>query len=287
MSRQPRPIIAMCYDFDGTLSPRNMQEYEYIPQLDLKPKQFWAEAKERAKEQKADEILSYMCLMLEKSRNSKKVKVTKEAFEKCGNTVELFPGVPTWFKRVNEYCGKKGISVEHFIISSGIKEMIAGTTIAKEFKSIFASSFMYDQHGVADWPGLAINYTTKTQFLFRINKGLLDAWDNSKINKYTPKHKRRIPFERMIYIGDGATDIPCMKLVKEQGGFSIAVYRSYSSRKKAEAKKLLQEGRVDFSCQADFRKGTAIDEQVKLVINKMVADYNLLGKANDRGQRVA
>jgi hypothetical protein len=274
MPKHKKPIIAICYDFDGTLSPGNMQEYDYIPQLRLSSKKFWREVEERAKSQGADAILSYMCLMVEKATPTSGVKITRKSFEDFGKTVELFSGVPDWFKRISKYGSRLGAIVQHFIISSGIKEMIQGTPIAKKFKRIYASSFMLDQNGVAYWPALALNFTTKTQFLFRINKGVLDSWDNTRINDFIPMDKRPVPFSRIIYIGDGSTDIPCMKLVKEQGGYSIAVYPP-GSKKKASAERLLHEDRVIFVAPANYSKGRSLDLQVKLIIEKMMAEHAL------------
>lgn len=272
MSKPKPPIIAICYDFDGTLSPGNMQEYEYIPHLNIKPGDFWSQAEQHAKDKDADAILAYMGLMIEKATRSSGVQVTRKAFVEYGEQVELFEGVMDWFDRITSYGKEKGTTIEHYIISSGLSEMIEGTKISKKFKKIYASSFMYDQHGVAYWPAHAINYTTKTQFLFRINKGLLDAWDNSKINSYIEKSKRPVPFTRMIYVGDGSTDIPCMKLVKDQGGYSIAVYKP-SSRKKKAAETLMKDDRVNFVAPADYTEGSIIDLQVKAVIDKMAAEF--------------
>lgn len=269
-----KPIIAICYDFDGTLSPGNMQEYDFIPQLNIKPKEFWDEVKKRAMEQGADEILTYMCLMLEKAMSSSGVQITKKAFADYGKTVKLFNGVNDWFERLRTFSKNCGCNIEHYIISSGIKEMIEGTPIAKKFEHIFASSFMYEQHGVARWPAFAVNYTSKTQFLFRINKDVPDVWDNNKINSYVPKAERRIPFSRMIYIGDGLTDIPCMKLVKDLGGYSIAVYKP-ASRKKSTAEKLLGEERVNFVAPADYSEGKILDLQIKAVLQKMISEYKV------------
>ncbi|OGE88288.1 MAG: phosphoserine phosphatase [Candidatus Doudnabacteria bacterium RIFCSPLOWO2_02_FULL_49_13] len=270
-----RPTIAICYDFDGTLSPKSMQEYGYIQELKITPKNFWAEAKKLAKEQKADEILTYMHLMLEKATRQNGVQVTSKAFKNFGKNLKLFKGVKSWFKRINQYARTHGIKCEHYIISSGIKEMILGSEISKEFKYIYASSFIYDQYGRAIWPAHALNYTTKTQCLFRINKGLLDPSDNTKINSYLPEAERPIPFSRMVYIGDGDTDIPCMKLVKEQGGYSIAVYKPGSQKKKPQARGLLKVHRVNFVTPADYRNGSPLDKQIKLVLKKMLATYNL------------
>ncbi|MFA5343449.1 MAG: HAD family hydrolase [Kiritimatiellia bacterium] len=276
MSKRKQPVIAICYDFDGTLSPGNMQEHSYFPSLEITPKEFWLQSKNRAKDQEADEILAYMRLMIEKATTDTGVKVTRSSFAEYGAKVSLFEGVEEWFSRINIYGKTQGAKIEHYIISSGIKEMIEGTPIKRYFKKIFASAFMYDQHEVAYWPAQAINYTTKTQFLFRINKGLLDAWDNSKINAFIEKDKRPVSFARMIYIGDGSTDIPCMKLVKAQGGYSIAVYQPHSRKKKVSAEKLKDEDRVNFVAPADYSEDSLIDMQVKAVIRQMVAVHAVL-----------
>jgi len=272
MSKPKKPKMAICYDFDGTLSIKNMQEYDFIPQLKMTSKTFWNSVKRRSIEQKSDEILTYMLMMLEKA-NQARIQIKREAFVNYGKNIDFFPGVEEWFKRMNDFASKKGIKLQHFIISSGIGEMIEGTSIHKEFEKIYASSYMYEQNGVAHWPALALNYTTKTQFLFRINKGFLDVWDNSKINKFIEKPDRPIPFPRMIYIGDGSTDVPCMKLVKEQGGYSIAVYQPGSAKKKLTATNLLTEDRVNFVTPADYRKGKKLDQQVKSIISKISADH--------------
>jgi 2-hydroxy-3-keto-5-methylthiopentenyl-1-phosphate phosphatase len=272
MSKQRKPRMAICYDFDKTLSPGNMQEYDFIPLLKIKPSAFWCEVKQRSREQNADDILVYMCLMLEKARAAK-VKIQKTDFVEYGKKVKLFEGVTDWFSRINKFADDNGVILEHYVISSGIREMIEGTPIAKEFERIYASSFMYDQYDVAEWPGLAINYTTKTQFLFRINKGQLDIWDNDKMNAFVHEQDRPVPFSRMIYIGDGTSDVPCMKLVKEQRGHSLAVYKPDSSKKAAE--KLLTENRVHFIAPADYREGKLIDSQVKAVIEKISADFKV------------
>ncbi|MFZ2658289.1 MAG: HAD family hydrolase [Victivallales bacterium] len=274
MSKPKKPIIAICYDFDGTLSPKNMQEYNFIPELGVNPQDFWKEVHIRANEQDADEILTYMRIMLEKATSSMDVKITRKAFVDYGKTVELFPGVSDWFQKITAFGKEHGANVEHYIISSGIKEMIEGTSIGREFKKIYASSFMYNQNEVAYWPALAINYTTKTQFLFRINKGMLDVYDNTQINAFMEKDDRRIPFQRIIYIGDGSTDIPCMKLVKVQGGYSVGVYKP-GSRKKASVEGLKKEERVNFVAPADYTENSMLFLQIKAVINKMIADYNV------------
>jgi len=282
-----KPTIAICYDFDGTLSPGNMQEYDFFPQLNIKPQDFWREAQKRAREQYGDPILAYMCLMIDKAVASDEVQITRQAFAEYGKQVELFKGVGTWFERINEYGRIKGANIEHYIISSGIREMIEGTPIAHEFTKIYASAFWYDQHNVAKWPAQALNFTTKTQFLFRINKGCLDEWDNVEVNKYTPNDERPIPFKRMIYIGDGTTDIPCMKLVKSQGGYSIAVYKPNTKGAKDAARKLLIEDRVNFVLPANFAEGGPLERQVKAVVDMMVAEFLVEKGPAQRGTKTA
>ncbi len=272
-----KPLIAICYDFDGTLAPGNMQEYSYFPEIITKPKNFWKETQKRAEKENADQILCYMSLMLEKAKRSENnARVTKKAFKEYGENIVFFKGVKQWFKRINQYARTRGAKVEHYIISSGVKEMIKGTRISKEFKEVYASSFTYDKYGIAQWPGLAVNYTTKTQFLFRINKGTLEAWDNTKINKFTRMEDRPVPFERMIYIGDGETDVPCMRLVKNEGGYSIAVYKPRAKGAKKSSVQLRNDGRIDFFAIADYRQDKPLDRQVRRRIDEIVASYKRL-----------
>jgi phosphoserine phosphatase len=252
----PRALIpvAICYDFDGTLAPGNMQERQFIPNIGMNKRSFWDEVTSRAKLHEGDNILIYMGLMLEKARAAH-VSVRKKDFENYGKKLDLFKGVTEWFDRINEYGRHGGIRVSHHIISSGIREMIAGTTIKRHFENIFASSFCYDHHGVAEWPALALNYTTKTQYLFRVNKGVHDVYEHDKLNKYVPPDERPIPFSNIMFMGDGETDIPCFRLVKDRAGHSIAVFRPHSARAKSQSKALLKDGRVNFTAPADYRDG--------------------------------
>jgi hypothetical protein len=258
--------MAISYDFDGTLAPGNMQEYDFIPALNMLTKHFWDSVEDLAKEHEMDPILAYMHTMLEEARKAH-VPVRKADFKTFGAGIGLFPGVADWFKRINAYAKSKGVKLEHFIISSGIREMVEGTPIYREFKKVYASGFMFDHNGVAHWPALAVNYTTKTQYLFRINKGSLDVHDNSVINKYVPKEQRPVPFENMIFIGDGETDIPCMRLVKDQGGHSIAVYNPGKRGAKTKAEQLITDGRATLAAPADYQAGGTIDLAVKAIID--------------------
>ena len=277
----PKKIVpfAIAYDFDGTLAPGNMQEHDFVPQIGMKPKHFWSEVERLSKKHDADNILVYMNQMVEKARAAE-VPVRRKDFEDYGKSLVLFKGVDGWFDRIDSFGKKRSVRVEHYIISSGIREMIQGSRISNKFRKIFASSYIYDANGVAQWPALALNYTTKTQYLFRINKGSLRVYDHSKINNYVPKHERPVPFENMIFIGDGETDIPCFRLVKDQGGHSVAVYKPNTPGAKAAGELLIKQGRVNFVCPADYSAGRALDKRVKAIIEKIAADgaLVLLGK---------
>lgn len=269
--------MAICYDFDGTLSPGNMQEYDFMKALGIKnSKKFWDDAQKIAKEQNADSIASYMQLMIKESEK-KKLPFKRETFKNYGKNIELYRGVEDWFQRVTAYARKKGINLKHYVISSGIKEIVEGTKIAKNFEKIYASSFMYGPNGGAEWPAVVLNYTSKTQYLFRINKGCEDITDDTKINDYVKPQDRPIPFTNMIYIGDGSTDIPCMTIVKRSGGHSIAVYKPSKTGAKSKAESLIADDRVNVVFPADYSKDKQIDTYVKAIIDKIVADNYVSG----------
>jgi hypothetical protein len=267
---EERTTVAIIYDFDKTLSPRNMQEYSFIPGIGMESNDFWEESKKLAKDNKMDKILAYMYLMVKKSREMNK-KIDRESFVNAGRNVELFEGVDTWFDRVNKYGAANDIIVNHYIISSGLKEIIEGTSIAQNFKAIFASEFYYGNNG-AEWPAIALNFTSKTQFLFRINKNVPDITDDEKLNRYVPENKRPVPFSHMIYIGDGITDVPCMKLVKVNGGHSVAVYQNGD---KKTIRELLEDGRVDFIAPASYEAGSKIEQYTRKIIDKIHIDTEI------------
>lgn len=248
-----------------------MQEREFIPKIGMNKKSFWDVVKRRAKQHEADNILMYMGLMLEKAQAAE-VEVRKKNFSDYGKHLQLFNGVSGWFKRINDYGRASGIRVTHHIISSGIREMILGTPIKRHFSNIYASSYRFDHHGIATWPALALNYTTKTQYLFRINKGVHEVYEHDDVNKYVPPDMRPVPFRNMVFIGDGETDVPCFRLVKDQGGHSIAVFKPKTRNSKSVSKKLFSEGRVNFISPADYREGKQLDAIIKAVMDKIAAD---------------
>ena len=269
-----KPIVALIYDFDGTLSPGNMQEFGFIQAVETTPERFWQMSDELATGQDASNILSYMKMMFDEARR-KGIPLKRQDFNDFGRKVELFPGVLEWFKAVRDYGKRKGVTVEHYINSSGLAEIIEGTPIAQEFKRIYACSFIYDEKGEAIWPGVAVDYTAKTQYLFKINKGIMSMRDNKLVNQSQAEDKKRVPFPHMIYFGDGETDVPCMKIVKMWGGHSIGVYDPENEKKKAYARELLKDGRVNFITPADYTVGGHTYQLTCAIIDKIKADYDL------------
>jgi len=265
-----KPIVALIYDFDKTLCTKDMQEYAFIPALGMTSDAFWGEVNAMTDKEEMDNILAYMYQMVKKARE-KEIPVTRETFRQMGMQIEYFRGVTTWFERIDAYAREIGIGVEHYIVSSGIKEIIEGTQIAENFRKIYACEFLYGDNGSIQWPKLAVNYTAKTQFLFRINKGVLtiDSKSSARLNRYTPENDRPVPFHNMIYIGDGLTDVPCMKLVKANGGQSIAVYDQSKGKDAAEG--LKSADRVNFVVPADYGQGSEIEIVVKAIMKKIQA----------------
>ena len=272
-SREAQPVLAICYDFDKTLSPDDMQAQGFIQDVGYDVEQFWAEANDLAFENEMDQNLAYMFKMVDESQGNFFLK--RRALEDYGSRVELFPGVDTWFERIREYGRKRGVIVEHYIISSGLKEMIEGTEIARRgaFEMIYASSFLFNDRGVAIWPAQAVNYTNKTQFLFRIEKGVLDVNDPG-VNEYFPPDKIRVPFRNMVYIGDSDTDIPCMKLVNTYGGHSIGVYNPKKNNKE-KVYQMLREKRIKYFAPADYSEGTELEQLLHAIIDKTAAYEHL------------
>jgi len=273
METNDKPVVALIYDFDGTLSPGNMQEFSFIKALNMSAGEFWQKTNKMSSESDASSILCYMKTMLDEAKY-RNISISRKSFTKFGREIELFEGVKNWFKLINEYGNSKGLEIKHYINSSGLKEMIEGTSIAKEFEQIFACSFLYNSDGIAEWPGVAIDYTTKTQFIFKINKGIKKISDSVEINKFVPENERPVPFKRMIYFGDGETDIPCMKLVKQNGGYSIAVYKPDDRKKQKKAEQLILDERVNFVSPANYKENGEVYSIVTVILDKIKSDYD-------------
>lgn len=267
---------AIIYDFDGTLAPHNLPEHSFLPAVGVtNAAGFWGRVHEEARAQDGCEILAYMHLMLE-AANTHGVPVTRAMLRQHGRDIRLFDGADRWFEQIDEYGREKNLDIEHYVISSGILEIIEGCSIYPRFRKVFASAYAYDDSGNAKWPASAINYTNKTQFLFRINKGIDNVWDNSAINSWKPHAERRIPFERMLFLGDGDTDIPSMKMVRQKGGQAVAVFDPvlFEQRKsQGRLEKLIAENRVDYVAAADYTPDSLLRVIVRGILGRMAATY--------------
>ena len=264
--------IALVYDFDGTLSPQPMQEYTVLPKIGVEPADFWRMVNREARETESDPMLVYMRHIIE-ALDRVRIDVKREDFAAMARQIEYFPGVPTWFARMNAYVKKRSrgqVQLQHYLISAGQREILEGASIRKHFKRIYASEYHFNHHGVATFPKFLVTDTLKTQFLFRINKGIEDVTES--INEHLPEHERPIPFPNMIYVGDGMTDVPSMALTKKNGGHTVAVYDPKGKRGRATCVKLLDAGRVDFVAEADFRKASRLSRRVELLLDAIVAD---------------
>lgn len=266
-----KTIIALIYDFDKTLSTKDMQNYSFIPDLGMKESVFWKKISDLTAKEKMDKILGYMYMMLEESKNNKK-NITKDYLVSLGKDIDFFPGLNSWFERINEYGEELGLTIEHYIVSSGLKEIISGSKVSKYFKEIYACEFLFDDNGKAVWPKMSVNYTAKTQFLSRINKGVLDISDDEALNRKMLDEDRRISTKNMIYFGDGLTDIPSMRMTRENGGYAIAVYQNDDKR---IASNLLLDNRIDFYAKADYCENSQIDKLVKNLLLKMAIEAKL------------
>ena len=266
-----KPIIALLYDFDKTLCTTDMQNYAFIPALGMTPADFWTLANTFGQENHMDALLAYMYTMIRECHR-RDIRLDRDFLVRCGHAIELFPGVKDWFSRINAFGAELGVEIEHYVLSSGLKEIIEGSGICHEFKEVYACEFLYDADGLAYWPKLDVNFTNKTQFIYRINKGVLDVSDDKGLNSSMPDDSKRVPFTNMVYIGDGLSDVPCMKTTRAYGGQAIAVYQD-SNRHAVE--ELLSRHRVDFMFPADYREGTALDATMKNIIRRMAIDHAL------------
>lgn len=269
--KETQPILAICYDFDKTLSPDDMQSQGYIQSVEYDAETFWRKSNKLAEQNHMDQNLAYMLMMVKEAHG--KLIFNEKSLKEYGRKVKLFPGVDSWFHRINSFGRNHGIDVKHYIISSGLKEMIEGTRVASEFDAIYASSFYYDKDGVAIWPSQVVNYTNKTQFLFRIEKGALDVND-SHINDFVKPEDYTVPFRNMIYIGDSDTDIPCMKLVNAKGGYSIGVYNP-EANDKSKVFKMMHDERIRYFAPADYTEGHELENLAKNIIERTETNERL------------
>lgn len=263
--------IALVYDFDGTLSPQPMQEYTVLPKIGIAPAEFWAMVNREARETESDPMLVYMRHIIE-ALERVRVDVKREDFAAMAGAIEYFPGVPTWFTRMNAYVRRRSrgqVKLHHYLISAGQREILDGVSIRRHFKRIYASEYHFNHHGVATFPKLLVTDTLKTQFLFRINKGRESVTES--INEHMPEGERPIPFQNMVYLGDGMTDVPSMAITKKNGGYAVAVYDPRGDKGRATCTKLLDAGRVDYIAEADFRAASRLTRRVQLLLDAIIA----------------
>ncbi len=278
-------VVAIVYDFDGTLTPQPMQEYTILPQIGIhQGSQFWNEVNRQAAQYNGEDIATYMRLMIEKSKSAR-YPVTAEKLAKLATKIKYFPGVQPYFARINAYVRKldPAIELRHYIISAGLKEIICGAAVSKYFYKVFASQYYYDEYGAATFPNVIVNDTLKTQFIFRINKGKEKL--SESINLYMPPQQRPVPFENILYIGDGLTDVPCMTVIKKNGGYAIAVYKSRDTRAKKTCRELLKAKRVDFIAQANYKTGSELDRLIKLQLQTIVQGVRYARESFNQAQR--
>lgn len=274
-----KTVIAICYDFDKTLTTNNMQYYSFIPNLNIDEATFWDKCKTFVKKTGTDITLGYLRTMIDECKKQG-ITLTRDYLHSMGKDIKFCAGVKTWFSRLNKYAEKQNVQLEHYIISSGNKEMIEGTDVFKEFTNVFACEYLYDENGEAYWPKNIVNYTVKTQILFRICKGTQDLTDEKSINKRTPK--KHVEFRNMIYIGDGVTDVPCMTLVKERGGTAISVYND----DKKTCAELLEENRVNFVCKSNYTANSPLEKLIKMVIDSLALKESLFQKENETIKKI-
>ena len=266
-----RNTLAIVYDFDGTLTPQPMQEYTVLPQLGISPQAFWDEVNGEVRATGGDAILTYMRLLVEKIE-ANKAHLSRDALRRLARGIEYYPGVAGWFERINAYVAKysKGVvQTRHYIISAGLSEILEGIPIKHHFERIYASQYHFNHHEVACFPTIVINDTSKTQYLFRINKGREAAGES--INEYMPEGERPIPFTHMLYIGDGLTDVPCMTVTKKYGGFAVAVHNPAHAASIETCRELVRAERIDYFAAADYRPGRVLEKRVKTLLDLIIA----------------
>ncbi len=265
--------MAIVYDFDKTLSTNDMQAFGFIQNLGMEVDDFWKNCDAFGEEHDTDGILAYMYMMVKRMKD-KNIALTRDYLRECGKNVEYFKGLETWFDRINKYGLEHNVEIEHYVVSSGLKEIIEGTKIAKYFKKIFACYFVYDEYGVPVWPALALNYTNKTQFIYRINKGIFGVRDN-RVNEEMPHKDRYIPFKNIVYVGDSATDIPCMRLLYKYGGTAVGLYQPGTKNEKY-LKDLIKRERISFAAKADYSENEEFDTIIKNIIGKIEFESKLV-----------
>ena len=270
-----KPIVAILYDFDATLATSDMQNFSFIPSLGLTPEEFWGQTKEFSEKTGCEKTLGYIYTMIAECKK-RGIKMTRSFLREQGKGIKFWPGVDTWFERINKFGEENGVEVEHYLVSSGNKEIVEGCSIYKYFKMVYGCEFIFDENDEPIWPKLVINYTQKTQYFYRVSKGAFDINDDVGVNE--KNRNRRVPYSNIVYIGDGLTDIPAMILAKNNGGHSIAVYPEGREGKVVDD--LYHDGRVNYVAPADYREGKELDEIMRLIIKGISINESLKQRGN-------
>jgi 2-hydroxy-3-keto-5-methylthiopentenyl-1-phosphate phosphatase len=275
MNKIKQNIIALVYDFDGTLTPKTMQEYTLLPNLGVKnSRKFWDEISRDCFDLQAENTLVWMKKIIDMAKDNE-TPISSEYFKNIGKDIPYFNGIPEYFKKINKYVADKvkgKMEIRHYVISSGLKEILDGVSISKEFHNIFGSEYTYDEYGRPTFPKVIITDTVKTQYLFRINKGREKIGES--INEHMPEQERPIPFKNMVYVGDGLSDVPAMNVTTKNGGHAIAIYKPRDKRGLNTCKNLVKAGRVDFMAPADYREGSDLFNSIKVILDTIIQQYN-------------
>ena len=281
---QPQNIIGIVYDFDNTLSPHAMQEDTVLPHLGLEPDFFWGQVARLVNERTYENELAWMGLLLDQPAFR---ELGNGGLREMGGHLNYYPGVPELFRELEEVVAEPryrehDITVEHYVITGGLREVLEGSSIRPHVKSIFGSEFDEDGEGNLRFPKRGVGHTQKTQYLFRINKGYLDL--HKDVNDHMPREERRIPFANMVYVGDGPTDVPCFAVMSDSGGRTLAVYDSDKPGSFEMGMQLRKAQRVDELAEADYRRGSHLRRVLEYMVREIADEVcrSLTRQAADR-----
>ena len=284
---QQQNIIAIVYDYDRTLSPRPMQEDVIFERIGVEASKFWSMADELKGNKSYEDELAWIRLLLD---NPSFRCLSNLDLEGMGRNLKFYPGVPEMFAELevglhsDKYL-RHGVALEHYIVTSGLKSVLAGSILSQNVQAIFGCELDEDEEGRVYWPKRIISHTAKTQYLFRITKGLEYVDLSHDVNDHMPEPERRIPFSNMLYIGDGPTDVPCFAVISSRGGKSLAVYDPSSKVSFATCMSLREAQRVDEIAEADYRQNTHLRRLMEHYVIQM-ADRIVLQQEMEHERKV-
>jgi phosphoserine phosphatase len=264
--------IAVIFDFDDTLGPDSTSGYLKQAGVD-DIASFWGEVGEMMK-QDWDPVPAYLHHMIQASKQGVSSPLTQDALRKWGKELPFFDGVQGLFDHIRSVVREANprVSLEFYLISSGIGDVLRHTEIAHEFHDIWASEFHYDEQGIAVAPKRVVSFTDKTRYIFQIQKGIIGEASKGKpfdVNKKLNAQQIRVPMNQMIFVGDGYTDIPCFSMVKKEGGVSIAVYDKNHVEKWGNAYQFVADGRVSNLLSANYQEGSDLVNFLSMAVRSM------------------